>query len=74
MTPGIPYRVPPRELLEERLAGVLAVLYLIFNEGYSATAGDDLLRTDLCDEAIWMTPHRDELLLPSRGEPWGCSR
>ena len=34
---GIPYRVPPRELLEERLDGVLAVLYLVFNEGYSAT-------------------------------------
>ena len=34
---GIPYRVPPRELLPERLSGVLAVLYLIFNEGYAAT-------------------------------------
>ena len=51
---AIPYRVPPRELLDERTAGVLAVLYLIFNEGYAATEGG-LVRTDLCDEAIWMT-------------------
>ena len=50
----IPYRVPPRELLDERVPGVLAVLYLIFNEGYAATEGG-LLRVDLCDEAIWMT-------------------
>jgi len=41
---GIPYRVPPDELLPERLDGVLAVLYLVFNEGYSATAGDELVR------------------------------
>jgi RNA polymerase sigma-70 factor, ECF subfamily len=51
---GIPYRVPPRGLLAERLAGVLAVLYLVFNEGYSATSGG-LVRVDLCDEAIWLT-------------------
>ncbi|HEX9313655.1 MAG TPA: RNA polymerase sigma factor [Actinomycetota bacterium] len=49
---GIPYRVPPRDLLADRLGGVLAVLYLIFNEGYSATASDSLVRTDLCDEGI----------------------
>ena len=48
---GIPYRVPPPELLGERLPGVLAVLYLVFNEGYAATSGE-LMRTELCEEAI----------------------
>jgi RNA polymerase sigma-70 factor (ECF subfamily) len=50
---GIPYRVPPPELLEERRGGVLAVLYLIFNEGYGSTEGP-LVRVDLCEEAIWL--------------------
>lgn len=49
---GIPYRVPPLALLPERLAGLLATLYLIFNAGYTAVAGDDLIRPDLCREAI----------------------
>ena len=49
---GIPYRVPPDDLLPERLDGVLAVLYLVFNEGYSATSGDALVRRELCAEAI----------------------
>ncbi len=49
---GIPYRVPPAELLPERTAGVLAVLYLLFNEGYSASTGADLIRHGLSDEAI----------------------
>lgn len=48
----IPYEVPPPERLPERLASVQAVVYLIFNEGYVATAGDQLVRTDLCSEAI----------------------
>lgn len=48
---GIPYRVPPDELLKERVPGVLAALYLIFNEGYAATRGP-LVRTELCEEAI----------------------
>ncbi|HET7181599.1 MAG TPA: sigma-70 family RNA polymerase sigma factor, partial [Candidatus Limnocylindrales bacterium] len=49
---GIPYRVPPPELLPERLDAVLRVLYLIFNEGYSASAGDALVRRELTTEAI----------------------
>ncbi len=49
---GIPYRVPPAELLPERLDGVLAVLYLVFNEGYAASSGDTLIRKELCAEAI----------------------
>jgi RNA polymerase sigma-70 factor, ECF subfamily len=49
---AIPYRVPEDHLLPERLASVLTVLYLIFNEGYSATAGDALVRRELCAEAI----------------------
>jgi len=49
---GIPYRVPPAHLLPERTTGVLAVLYLLFNEGYSASAGGDLMRPDLTGEAI----------------------
>jgi RNA polymerase sigma-70 factor (ECF subfamily) len=49
---GLPYRVPPVETLGERIEAVLSVLYLIFNEGYSATSGQDLIRRDLSDEAI----------------------
>jgi RNA polymerase sigma-70 factor (ECF subfamily) len=49
---GIPFRVPPEYLLPERLRSVLAVLYLVFNEGYAASEGADVIRDDLCDEAI----------------------
>jgi RNA polymerase sigma-70 factor (ECF subfamily) len=49
---GIPYRVPADEELPERTRGVLAVVYLIFNEGYEAAAGDRLVRGELCREAI----------------------
>lgn len=49
---GIPYRVPPAELLPERLEALLATIYLIFNEGYVSTGGESLTRPDLCGEAI----------------------
>jgi RNA polymerase sigma-70 factor (ECF subfamily) len=49
---SIPYRIPPDDALAERLEGVLAVIYLIFNEGYSAGEGDRLVRGELCSEAI----------------------
>ncbi len=49
---GIPYAVPEAKDLEERLEAVLTVIYLVFNEGYLATKGDVLVRTDLCAEAI----------------------
>ncbi|HEV7496004.1 RNA polymerase sigma factor [Baekduia sp.] len=48
----IPYRLPPAELLPERRNGVLAVIYLVFNEGYAASDGDRLVRGELCGEAI----------------------
>jgi len=49
---AIPYRVPPGHLLPERTTAVLGVLYLLFNEGYSATHGAQMIRRDLCAEAI----------------------
>ncbi|HET6821606.1 MAG TPA: RNA polymerase sigma factor [Anaerolineales bacterium] len=49
---GIPYRIPPADLLPERLDALLAVIYLIFNEGYVVTSGDTLTRQELCSEAI----------------------
>jgi RNA polymerase sigma-70 factor (ECF subfamily) len=52
---GIPYRVPPMELLPERLDGALRVLYLVFNEGYAASSGDALIRRELTSEAIRLT-------------------
>ena len=58
----IPYEVPPRERLPERLAGVQAVLYLIFNEGYASTSKTELVRRDLCAEAIRLGRTLCELL------------
>ena len=66
---GIPYRVPPPDLLPERLPGVLAVLYLIFNEGYATTSGP-LVRTDLCEEAIRLSRVLDRLM-PGESEVRG---
>ncbi len=64
---GIPYEVPEREALEPRLAGVLAVIYLVFTEGYAATSGEDLMRPDLAREAIRLARLLDALI-PARGE------
>jgi RNA polymerase sigma-70 factor (ECF subfamily) len=61
---GIPYEVPDIEGMPERLDAVLAVIYLIFNEGYSATRGDSLVRTDLCAEAIRLARLVRELMRP----------
>jgi RNA polymerase sigma-70 factor, ECF subfamily len=67
---GIPFRVPPDHLLPERLRSVLAVLYLVFNEGYASTAGDELVRRDLCDEAIRLGKLL-AILMPDEAEVFG---
>jgi RNA polymerase sigma-70 factor (ECF subfamily) len=67
---AIPYRVPDEAELEERLAGVLRTIYLVFNEGYSATTGERLLRVDLCREAIRLA-RLLVALLPGRSEAIG---
>jgi RNA polymerase sigma-70 factor (ECF subfamily) len=59
---GIPYRVPPAHLLPERTGAALAVLYLLFNEGYSATSGADLVRQGLCADAIRLARTLAELM------------
>ena len=67
---GIPYEVPEREALEPRLRGVLAVIYLVFTEGYVATSGEDLMRPNLAREAIRLCRLLDALM-PLRGEVKG---
>ena len=82
----IPYRVPSADDLRERLAGVLAVVYLVFNEGYLAGDGDDPVRVDLTDEAIRLgrllgppagrrrggRPAGPDAPRPTPGGPRGC--
>ena len=65
---GIPYTVPEARELPGRLDAVLTVLYLIFNEGYAATRGDALVRTDLCAEAMRLARLVRSLLVPSPAE------
>src|ERR1700716_2402781 len=67
---GIPYEVPDRDALEPRLRGVLAVIYLVFTEGYAATSGEDLMRPNLAREAIRLCRLLDALM-PQRGEVRG---
>ena len=67
---GIPYRVPEAADLADRLRSVLAVIYLIFNEGYTASSGDQLIREDLCAEAIRLCRLLRELL-PEEPEAMG---
>ncbi len=67
---GIPYRVPRDAELPDRLPFVLAVVYLVFNEGYMASAGDGLIRSDLCAEAIRLARLLAELM-PNEPEVWG---
>ena len=67
---AIPYRVPPAYLLPDRTAGVLAVLYLLFNEGYSASVGADLVRRGLCAEAIRLARSLSQLM-PDEPEALG---
>jgi RNA polymerase sigma-70 factor (ECF subfamily) len=64
---GIPYEVPERDALAPRLRGVLAVIYLVFTEGYAATSGENLMRPDLAQEAIRLGRLLDALM-PLRGE------
>jgi RNA polymerase sigma-70 factor (ECF subfamily) len=66
----IPYRVPDEAELPARLAAVLAVVYLIFNEGYAASSGEQLIREDLCMEAIHLGRILVELM-PDEPEAWG---
>lgn len=66
----IPYRVPQDAELPDRLPPVLAVVYLVFNEGYVASTGSELLRTELCTEAIRLARLLVELM-PDEAEAWG---
>jgi RNA polymerase sigma-70 factor (ECF subfamily) len=67
---GIRFQIPGRDALAARLAGVQSVIYLVFNEGYAASGGEQLLRGDLCGEAIWLGQllHR---LMPNDTETTG---
>jgi RNA polymerase sigma-70 factor (ECF subfamily) len=67
---GIPYRVPPAHLLPERTGAVLAVIYLLYNEGYSASTGDELVRVDLSAEAMRLA-RTVVVLMPDEPEALG---
>lgn len=67
---GVPFELPPREALPERLDSVLGAIYLIFNEGYAASGGEDLTRPDLCAEALRLAGVLAELM-PGHAEVHG---
>jgi RNA polymerase sigma-70 factor (ECF subfamily) len=67
---GIPFRVPPDDMLPDRVPDVLHVLYLVFNEGYAATAGETLVRADLCSEAVRLAKLLC-VLMPDEPEAFG---
>lgn len=67
---GIPYEVPEAPLLDERMDGVLAVIYLVFTEGYAATSGEQMISAELCREAIRLG-RLLEALLPGRADVGG---
>jgi RNA polymerase sigma-70 factor (ECF subfamily) len=67
---GIPFRIPPDNVLPERTRAVLAVLYLLFNEGYAATSGTELIRAGLCAEAMRLTRTLADLM-PDEPEALG---
>ena len=69
---GIPYAIPPADQLAERLDGVLAVLYLIFNAGYTASLGNELIHYDLCSEALRLS-RALVTLLPEEPEVLGLT-
>ncbi len=69
---GVPFAVPPPERMPERLAAVLGVVYLIFSEGYAATAGPERVRVDLCEEAILLA-RLIATLLPDEAEALGLA-
>ncbi len=69
---GIRFTIPVRERLTERLDSVLAVVYLIYTEGHSASDGPALIRGGLCDEARWLADLVADLL-PDQAEAWGLS-
>ncbi|MDV7090670.1 sigma-70 family RNA polymerase sigma factor [Rhodococcus sp. IEGM 248] len=71
-TAGIPFRVPPDHLLPERTPQVLACIYLVFTEGYSATSGDTAIRDELCEEALRLGRLLCELM-PDEGEAWALT-
>ena len=67
---GIPFRVPPASQIVDRTNAVLAVLYLLYNEGYAASAGEDLIRRGLTEEAIFLT-RTACALMPDEPEAYG---